>query len=495
MALRSTAPVAQRATEMLSALPYFDLETGAEVVALLGEEIDRSITFDWASQYVFDLAASGVLEPIKDLFRVPERVRAASLPDPLDGEASLPRRALQVFVAHAGGSLAASLKAVMGVRATEVLVRSIQVVAEPDENSHLDQLITLLQDSERLERDSDPASAVAILGRYIDESDRRLQLLHGLTAWQRGQHREAARYFESVLAVKIKDRAEGIAAHLLSIVRHDSGDDRAALTLLRRSERALRNIDDERGLSLTHTTHGRVLSQLGKDGDPERLTEALVEFKRAQAALDATPADDADRVQSAGMIRLHEAETYSALEQYDVAIELARAGQEAFPPSSSRNLYAAMTLARILRDAGKSDLALATLNEATIERFQAAHSRHLIVAQARNILASILLREGDIDGARREAELSVQIGVELDLRKHLAHALLTLARIRIEQLGAEPQREALMEVRSLLYRAQKEGAVVDSYLRSLPLQVSAERRVVAAEREDPSGPGLAITAE
>lgn len=472
MALDNTAPVAQRATELLSALPYFDLDTAAETIALLGDQIDRAATADWAAQYAFDLAASGVLEEVKDLFRVPERVRSASLPVPLDDDDVLARRAVQVFVDHASGPLATSLHAVMGRRATEVLVRSLQVVADPHDSSHLDQLIIFIQQSERLERDTDPASAVAILGRYIDEEDRRLQLLQGITLWQRNARRKAAECFERVLDFKTKDRAEGIAAHLLGLYKHDGGNDNAALTLLRRSERALRYIGDQRGLSMTHTTHGRVLSQLGKDGDVNRLNAALGEFKRAQKALDAVPADDVDYVRSAGMIRLHEAETLASLGMYDDAIASAREGQRAFPPSSSKNLYATMTLARILRDAAEPEEALAVLNGTTIDRFQATHSRELVVAQARNVLASILLRDGELDEARHEAELSVQIGMELELKKHLGHALLTLARIQIEQLGPDPTRSQVMAIRSLLHRAHQQGTDVEDYLRQLPVVAS-----------------------
>lgn len=466
--MMTTMPPAAGAevVELLSALPYFDLDTGAEAISVLGSEVDGKLTTEWATQYLFDLAASGALEEVKELFRIPERVRMTALPAGEGGTRPAVRKALNVFVDRARSTLRSSLRSVLGSRGADVLVQTVDVVANPTNTDALNSLIRTMQEAERLQRHSDAANAVSILRRYVVENDRRLQFIEGLTLWQKRQKQDAASRFRRVLETRQQDRAEGIAAHLVAVYEHEHGDDPAALKLLRRSEKALKQISDYRGLCMTYTTHGRIRSQQGED--ESNLRAALTFFAKAQQAADSIPKDDADLSLEA-TIRIHEAETLARLGEHPKAELLARQAQSSSPEHSATNLYATVTLARILRDSDQGPEALAELNENFISTFEAAHARDLTVAQAYNVLATIYLGLGDLEHASRAAELSVSIGLDQNLRSHLGHAYRTLATIAIEELGSDTDARQVMKIRSMLYRAKSYGGYVNDLLEHLPI--------------------------
>ncbi|MGA1813819.1 tetratricopeptide repeat protein [Frondihabitans sp. 4ASC-45] len=447
----------RQAIELLSAVPYFDFDTGVDVVTLIQERLDVTVSSKWAADYLFELAAAGILEPVKDLLRVPELVRDSMLEAVRQRDDNLIAEALEIYTKNAQGQLGSALQAIVGPRGTRVLLESLAVIAAPEDSTRFDQLIETVHRSSRLGRPHDSASAAVLLRRFSSADDRSLMFIEGLSLWQAGKRREAAPLFEGVLKTKYRDKAEGIAAHLLGVQAHESGRTQA-LQLFRRAEAALQRTHDNRGLAITRSSHGRVLRDLARsESNPERLTESLSQYRRAETSLEKTPADDsADYAKSLGRIHLGMAQTYFDQGDHPAALEYGRRALDAFGSASDEKLFARTVLAQFYKDLDRIPEVLDVLNEKVIGTGGIVSRRDEPAALALNVLASIQRRNRDLPAARRNAKLSVSIGENLGIRKHIAHSLVTLARIEIDLLPADISWDdrKVRNIRSLLHRSQ-----------------------------------------
>lgn len=469
-----TLELNQQALELLGALPYFDVDLGVDVVALLRQR-DGDEHLRWANQYLFDLVAAGLLEDVQGLMRVPAYQRGEYAGPSWAERDALTGAALQRFASAASNGLRDDIERIIGPRGTDVLVQAVRVVAEPPNDSEFDALAETIQESGRLGRANDARNAAATLRRFLSETDRRRVFLDAMAKWQSGARAEAAEQFRLVLQSKIRDKAEGIAAHLLATFEHESGVSASETTpLLARAEKALRYVDDPWGLSLTLTTHGRVLRDHAKETDPpseKLLTNALHQYERARKTLARVPLDDlTDPRRSFGRIDLGRAEVLADLRQLDAAIELAEQTLKSLREGSEEKLYARTLLARLYRDENRISDALDVLNSDTIRRVRATRRADYEIAKALNILATVQRRSGDLPGAQQSAEESLEIGQQLSIGRHIAHAATNLAAIRTERLQptAKTADRDVREIRSLLYLARNHGAFVDDQLAQLP---------------------------
>lgn len=463
----------RQALELLSALPFFDANLGADVVSLLARRIDDEALRQWSGQYVFDLAASGLLEDVKGLLRVPEPQRNRLAHTWADKD-DLIAEALVRFAAHASNQLRHRLNRILGARPAELLIQSVRVAADRQGTASFDQLIDTVHESERLGRSTDAENAAAALRRYLSNEDRRLVFLDALAQWQTGNRAVAASGFEQVLSVRLKDKAEGIAAHLLATYRHELEipDDSKPVQLLLRAEKALRAVHDNWGLSLTHSTHGRVLRDHAKRVDPADealLQKSLLEYLRAEKALAKVPVDDLpDRSRSLGWIRLARAETLNEQGSVLAAIEIAEDVLDTLPDSAYEKLYCRSLLARLYRDGDRVGDALEVLDREVIRRMRATRRADAEVARALNILATVQRASGDLAGAERSAEESLALGESLGDRRHIVHAGRTLTAIKFDRLGPAPMSSEVRALRSVLYRLREYGVAVDDMLLKLP---------------------------
>ncbi|MBT1598464.1 hypothetical protein [Curtobacterium flaccumfaciens] len=361
---------------------------------------------------------------------------------------------------------------------TRLLVESVRVVAARDDSRSFDQLIDTVHESDRLGRSVDTENAAATLRRYLGDHDRRLVFLDALASWQNGDRASAVRGFEIVLRTKVKDKAEGIAAHLTATHLHDQerGAEDEAIGFLQRAERALAAVHDHWGMSLTRSTHGRVLRDRATRAVPRDqalLTKSLQQYVAAESALSKLPMDDAlDRIRTRARITMGRAETLAEQGELDAALTVARAVFDELPEDAEEKLYCRTLLARLYRDTNQIGEALEALDPDRIRRVGTSRRADAEVARALNVLATVQQRSGDLVGAEQSAADSLALGEELRNRRHVKHATVTLARIKMDRLGPEPSNADIRAVRSLLYRARQDGASISDLLAQLP----AERR-------------------
>lgn len=485
----------RQALELLGALPFFDLDLGADVVGLIARNLEGKSLDVWAGQYVFDLAASGLLEDVKGLLRVPQPQRARFAGDDWIERDGLIAQALERFEERANVDLRSRLNRILGARSAQLLIQSVRVAAGLGGGGSFDQLIDTVHESERLGRFTDAENAAATLRRYLAAEDRRLVFLQALAQWQVGDKSAASNGFERVLETKTDDKAEGIAAHLLATYRHERGIglDAETIDLLTRAEAALESVNDHWGLSLTHSTHGRVLRDHAKrtiPSDDEPLAQSLVEYSRAEQALGEVYADDMpDRARSLARIRMGQAETLSDRGDLPGAINIAEAVLDTLPDHADEKLYCRTLLARLYRDSHRIGDAFDVLSGDVIRRVRTTRRADLEVARALNVLATVQRNSGDLVGAQRSAEESVALGEALGSHRHIAHAGVTLATIKVDRLPPQPTEADVMAIRSLLYKAREHGAHINELLAQLPAKREALKRTTQAEdiAEPPDG--------
>lgn len=449
--------VGQRAIQLLSTVPYFDLDTGADIVSLLADPIDDRDRRSWASNFLFELAGTGLIEPVRDLHRVPETFRDAESAVAVSMDGDTVSQALTIFVDRAESSMKKSLSMLMGLRGRKVVVQTLRVAAAPDESSSFDELIDTLHRSSRLGRSQDSRAAARLLRSYTDAEDRRLTFLEGLSYWQAGQRSESAPLFQAVLDFKIKDKADAIAAHLLGVHQHEVDKSPEALTLFSRSEGTLKRLPDYRGLAITRTSFARVLRDLATpDVDETGLKKAIAKFQEARASLNRVSNTDVDDWnQSLGRIELGEGQARFLLGERDEAFKMVRRAAELLRASPEQELLTHIVLARMYRDTDDAVTARDILSS-YVERVEASGPSWQL-AQGLNVLASIERRMPEtLQYALENAAQSVEIGEYLGDKRHVAHALITLANIEIDLLQQTRLRSPAeaRRVRSHLYRAR-----------------------------------------
>lgn len=461
-----------RALHLLAALPFFDLDLAASVVALArtdgsGGDIDR-----WANQYVFDLVAAGLLEDFQGLWRLPSYQRGDNSSADWEDQDDRVRESLERFQKHAKSNFGLRVRQILGARGAVLLQRTLAVVRSSDFGA-FDSLVEFLLESESLGRRNDARNSVSTLDHYVAVSDRRVRFLDGLAKWQQGHKADAAAQFEVVLRDDVDDKAAGIAAHLLAVYRHETDAD-GVESLLERSESALTAIEDAWGLTLTHTTHGRILrdmARLTSPSDRELLAGAQKQYEKALISLSAVKPDDLDHPRRRrAWIELGLADVLGDLDEPVAAIEKAERAIEDLPVSSEENLFGRTLLARLYRDNNRVDDALAILTREMIRQRRASRRADLQIAKSLNVLASVQRRSGDLSGAEITATESLELGLQLKDQRHIAHSAMTLAAIKLARLPAEETFNSprTREIRSVLYKAKQAGADVSDLMNRLP---------------------------
>jgi tetratricopeptide (TPR) repeat protein len=453
-------PSSEMALQLLSAVPYFDLATGADIVNLLEERIDQVDRSAWASGVLRDLTAAGAVERVRDLHRVTDVVRDRYLALALTDRPIEAQSAIKVFVREAEHAMKKSLTALMGIRARLVTVQTLDVIANPEFPSKFDVLIETVNKSSSLGRSNDSSSAAALLERYNEPEDRRLLFMRGLAHWQIGQHTAAAPLFTEVLRENIHDKAQGVAAHLLGVFEHEQGRTDKALALVRKAETSLKRIGDHRGLAITFTSHARILRDKSRNDDDLALLEsALGKYKLARKEnAFAAPADIRDHDYSSGRIDVGEGQTRYELGETEIAIGFVERAVATFPPQSDARLWAQVILAGMYRDENRVEDAIALLSR-EVAQAVAGGRNDMDLARALNVLASAERRseQPDLASALRHATHSVELGVEHRSDRHVAHALVTQALIETEMLEPRHQGNSpeVRRIRSALYRADE----------------------------------------
>jgi tetratricopeptide (TPR) repeat protein len=463
-----TPTLGQHAVQLLSAIPYFDFETGTEIVALVETELEREAHLRWASDLMFELVASGALERVRDLHRVSGSVRESQAAQILNDDLPMAQRAINIFVERARGALRHSLSALMGIRAARVTIETLDAVAHPDEVKKFDTLVDTIHRSSRLGRYHDSASVAKLLQTYTDPDDRRVLFMNGLSCWQAGDHKAASRYFKDVLSVRARDHAEGVSAHLLGVHEYELGNSAQSLLLLKRAESTLRRIGDFRGLAITETSHGRILREIARPVSDEVLRKkSLKQFRSARRSLErAALAQAPDTRFSLGRIDLGQGQTLFDLNERDAGVKMVESSLEVFPTRSEENLWARIALAGMYRDSNRPFDAVEVLAESV--KVATRNDRSDIpTAFALNVLASAERRTDNLDDALVHALASVEMGEELALTRHIGHALVTLALIEIDivRAGGRADGPSLRRIRSHLYRSRAIlGSVRDNLL-------------------------------
>ena len=461
-----------RALHLLATLPFFDLDLAARVVTLAHPDGSREDIDRWANQYVFDLVAAGLLEDFQGLWRLPSYQRAGTSNSDWEDQGDQVAESLERFQEHARSKFGARVRQILGARGAALLQRTLAVVRSSDVGA-FDSLVEFLLESETLGRRNDARNSVSTLDHYVTASDRRVNFLDALAKWQQGNRAEAAAQFDVVLRDDVKDKAAGIAAHLLAVYRHEIDAD-GVESLLERSEETLTAVGDAWGLTITHSTHGRILRDMARQTSPrdrELLEEAQYQYEQALISLNAVELDDLDDPRRRrAWIELGLADVLGDLDQTEAAIDKAERAIKDLPASSVENLFGRTLLARLYKNENRVGDALAILTREMIRQRRASRRADLQIAKSLNVLASVQRRSGDLSGAEMTATESFELGLKLGNQRHVAHAARTLAAIKLDRLpaGETFNSPRTREIRSFLYRAQHVGVDVSDLLKRLP---------------------------
>ncbi|WP_456515470.1 hypothetical protein [Agrococcus sp. UYP33] len=436
-------------------MPFFDLETAADIAELADESIVSEISRQWTRDFVSELAATGLLERVGGMHRIHASLRETEAELAITADRETVNRALNLFVTRAVSTLKKPLAAVMGPSGSRVVVRSLRAASNPDSVDAFDELIDTVHRSARVGRRHDASAAADILRRYSLNSDRRLLFLEGLARWQVDDHEAAAPIFDEVLASDSEDKAAGIASHLLGLHLHRQGRDPRAVALLEQSERILEALGDYRGLAITRTSFAQVIRETALD-EPG-LEHSLQKYASARAALLADPATtEGEARRSEGRILLGEGQAEFALGHRELGIERVRSALDALHSNPSSAMWVRVVLAALYRDNDQPAKGRDVLHSA-VESALATNRRDFQLAQGLNILASIERRLPQHSlAAWQHAVQSVSLGEELRDYRHLVHASQTLAQIDLDRL-IENRRATAADVRQVkqrIYKAQ-----------------------------------------
>ncbi|WP_146078074.1 hypothetical protein [Subtercola sp. Z020] len=449
----------EQAYQLLSAVPFFDLETGASIISLIDGELAESDHRSWAESVMFDLLANGAFENVRNILRVAASTRESMFPVVLLTNPAGVQQALNIFLSAAEDSLNESLVAILGIRGREVTVQTLDVVANPSDVNKLNTLIDTVHRSSRLLRSRDSWSSAELLRAYGLEEERTYQFMRGLALWQNGLRASASREFTDVLTNHRNDRAEAVAAHLLGVFRHDQGKSAEAVKLFIRAEKVLRSLEDHRGLAITHTTHGRVLREMARRESSDDLRHsALKQYQTARKNLSKIPREDAvDSGKTEGRINLGEGQALFELGDREEGMRLVALAVSIFSTSLTEQSWARLTLAGMYRDVDNHALALDILRKDTY-LLDSDDDDDIHRGHALNVLASIERHAlpHNLDLALGHALRSVAIGERLQDERHVAHALVTLSYIQIDLLddGFSINDSEVRVIRRNLYRAQ-----------------------------------------
>ncbi len=449
-------------TSVLSVVPAFDERVGRDLLAQASGWL-----FDPSTQGkdrndddpIRALRVAGLIREWSGVMRIAEPIRQDFRTRLAKEEPEQFRATAEQFAAHARNGFQDALDSAIGTGAAKVSVAVLEVLASPGDREPADRLIDLLQSPTSLRRRVDTSAAARQLSLFDISHpgrDRLRQFLLGLDAWRNGDRPSASTLFQNVSSRPVGDRVDAIANHLLGVYNSASGDFPKALDYLETSVRLLRQQDDQRGLAQALTTYGRTIrlvaltvpdgaevsaqSDSQMSGSVLALSEAVRIGRRlGDSALESVPTLEIARVQQA------ESDLESAVETTLRVVALPGIGDQMLLESN-------LLLGSLYRDLGRLDEAGHALSAAmTIARGLTVSD--LTLARALNVQASAERRGGQTVEAVDHARESVQIGRDLNSRRHLSHALHTLGAALVDLGTPASTAEAkalLQESRSLV---------------------------------------------
>jgi tetratricopeptide (TPR) repeat protein len=290
------------------------------------------------------------------------------------------------------------------------------------------------------------------------------------------------------------DKATAISAHLLADHEHHVGDSRDAISHARLAVRVLEELEDRTGLSMALITLGRIqrdiyyqgaeasvdpVSELGDDETTSELLSDGLELLERAAEL----AGQEGTIGASALTQI--AVTLERQGRLEEAIAVAEEAIGRIQPGDGRHyLEAAVVLGSLYRSAARYADASNTL-EAAINATGADPSDRLQLAKLLNVLASSERNSGRYEPAVRHARMSVNLGRQLNNKRHLAHALHTLGAALGYSAPTDSAREEalgyLRESRSLLHDLGD--------FRGVAMVDTTASRLISAriERPEPSG--------
>ena len=433
--------------KLLSVPPFFDEATATELVSELADELVEGASGD--SRFLVSLRLAGVLtgQPgcwqISDATRVQFRELLA-VENPV-----LFKRALGICVDHMRNGLESTMRLVFGAANAQLLISVFAVGKEAGDHSAFDKVILQLNEGHRLGRASGETIARVALSQLPAHRDRsrQLEFLEGLQDWRVHQRPTAEKHFDRVLAASVTDLADAISAHLTGVAMSTRGEYGNARTVLQRSVETLRELDDRRGLCQTLISLGITEREISAkrlseaddyDMDVNTRASLMVQadeiFRAAQDALNeaAGLAHDLQDSHLEAQAHLELAACFERWNDIDAAIEESETAHSIMSHDDRAYVRLLTQLGSLYRRNADYENAGAVLDEATQTAFDLGRE-NIELARLLNVQAAYERRRQNFETAHSYAESSVRIGRKLGDKRHLGHALHTLAAVTIAQ--------------------------------------------------------------
>lgn len=451
--------------KLLSVPPVFDEATATELVSELADELVKGASGD--SRFLASLRLAGLLTGQPGCWQISDATRVQFRELLAAEHPVLFERALGICVDHMRNGLASTMRLVFGAANAKLLVSTLAVGKETGDHAAFDRVILQLSEGHRLGRGSGETIARLALSQLPGHPDRfrQMEFLYGLQAWRLEQRTRAEKHFDRVLAARFTDLADAISAHLTGVAMSKRGDHGNAVTLLLRSVGTLRELDDKRGLCQTLISLGiakREISAmwLSEAADDEMdvntrvslMAQADESFRSAQDALDeaAELAHDLQDSHLEAQAHLELAACFQRWNDIDAAIEESETARSIMAHDDRAYVRLLTQLGSLYRQNEDYENAGTVLSEATQTAF-ALSRENIELAMLLNVQAAYERRRGHLDTAHSYAGSSVRIGRKLKDKRHLGHALHTLAAITIDQAQSSAD---LNDAESLLQESE-----------------------------------------
>lgn len=447
--------------QVLSVAPVFDEDTATLMGRLFaGRLVEDS---DEGFQDAFrELRLAGLIIGTEGAWRVADPLRADLRARLRDDHPNLFAIIAQAFIEHADNGFGPQLRQVLGDFGASLNLATLEIAAARQTRSGeqaFSRLIDVVSLATHAGRTGDAGAAVRLVAAlpYEESRSRQISFLSGLSAWHQGNRESAIDNFETVLSEDVRDKAAAISAHLVGVQRHHLGSSSEALRLLHYSVDLLRDLDDSRGLALSLTSLGRIerdrFSQAGGVGaeevefDPsetgvrigdEQLYEELEISDGISTLEEAVTVAYLVDERTAGVALIELAAALERLDLADAAIATAEEARDLIPNGDPQYLHALTVLGGLYRGLGRYEDAARVLEEG-IELAE-DYEEILPLAKLLNVLASSERNKGQSDLAVLHASQSVDLGRKLKDRRHLSHALHTLAGALIDTAKTDDDR-------------------------------------------------------
>ena len=432
--------------KLLSVPPVFDEATATNLVSALADELAEGASS--APHFLPVLRLAGLLTGEPGCWQISDSTRAEFRDLLVKENPVLFRRALDICVDHMRNGLASTMRHVFGAANANLLVSTLALGRETGDHAAFDGVIRQLNEGHRLGRASGETIASVALSQLPPDPERlrQTEFLLGMQAWRLNQRPRAENHFDRVLDAGFSDLADAISAHLTGVALSVRGEYTNAVTRLQRSVRTLRELGDTRGLcqaliSLGIAEREISVKRLSEADDNESsgdvsdslITQADNSFQAAQKAFDdaAGLAKELEDEHLEAQAHMELAASFARWNDIDAAIQESETARAIISPND-RNYVRLMTqLGSLYRQDGDYETAGKVLDEAAQISLRLGRESSQL-ARLLNVQAANERRRGKFDTARSYALNSIEMGRRLKDKRHLGHALHTLATITLE---------------------------------------------------------------